>query len=196
MEVTKQKEMEIMAWQIDPSHTRVQFSVRHMMISTVRGEFDKFSGTVEFDENNPAASTINVQIDAASLNTKFEQRDAHLRSADFFDVANHPYITFVSKRVEVIDPKHAKIYGDLTIRGVSKEVALDVEYYGLVKSPWGSSSAGFNAHTKINRKDWNLNWNVGLEAGGWLVGDDVTIDIEVELVQVPETVQAETSAQA
>ncbi len=185
-----------MAWQIDPSHTRVQFSVRHMMISTVRGEFDKFSGSVEFDEKNPAASKINVQIDTASINTKFDQRDTHLRSADFFDVANYPYITFVSKRIEVLDPKNARVHGDLTIRGVTKEIVLNVEYYGLVKSPWGSSSAGFNAHTKINRKDWNLNWNVALETGGWLVSDDIKIEVEVELVQVPETVQADANVQA
>lgn len=179
------------SWVIDNSHSHVQFSVRHMMISKVRGRFANFSGTVNFDEQTPANSTVNVQIEAASIETKDEKRDGHLTSPDFLDAANHPYLTFVSKRVEVKDESHGTIYGDLTIRGVSKEVALEVEYNGQAKAPWGTTSAGFNASTKINRKDWGLNWNVGLETGGVLVGEEVSIEIEIEIVkQVEEPVSA------
>lgn len=174
------------SWVIDNSHSHVQFSARHMMISKVRGRFHNFSGTVNFDEATPANSSVNVQIEAASIDTRDEKRDGHLTSPDFLDAGNHPYLTFVSKRVEVVDDTHGKIYGDLTIRGVSHEVALDVEYSGQAKAPWGTTSAGFSASTKINRKDWGLNWNAPLETGGVLVGEEVTIEIEIEIVkQVP-----------
>lgn len=172
-----------MSWVIDTSHSQVQFSVRHMMISKARGTFETFSGTVEFDEQNPANSSVNVQIDAASIQTKDEKRDGHLKSPDFLDVANHPHLTFVSKRVEVVDESHGRIIGDLSIRGVTKEVVLETEYNGQSKSPWGTTSAGFSAETKINRKDWGLNWNVALETGGLLVGEEVTISIEIEIVK-------------
>jgi polyisoprenoid-binding protein YceI len=177
-----------MAWKIDPSHTRVGFSVRHMMIATVHGQFENVSGTVDFNEDQPSRSSLDVQIEAASLNTRDANRDAHLRSADFFDVENHPYLTFKSTKVEVVDDAHGRITGDLTIRGLTRRVVLDTEYNGTVKSPWGSYSAGFTATAKINRKDWNLNWNVALEAGGVLVGDTVTITIEAELVKQPDAV--------
>ncbi len=175
-----------MSWMIDSAHTEVDFTVRHMMISNVRGQFQKVNGTVEFDEAHPANTKVNVQIEAASLNTKEEKRDAHLRSADFFDAEKYPNLTFVSKRVEVKDASHARLIGDLTIRDVTKEVALDVEYNGSAKSPWGTLSAGFSAKTSIKRKDWNLNWNVALETGGWLVGDEIHISIELEIVKQPE----------
>lgn len=175
-----------MAWTIDAAHTRVGFAVRHMMISTVHGQFEQVSGTVNFDEAQPSRSTVDVQIEAASLNTRDEKRDGHLRSPDFFDVANHPYLTFKSTRVEVVDETHGRITGDLTIRGLTRPVVLETEYNGLVKSPWGTYSAGFTATAKVNRKDWNLNWNVALEAGGVLVGDIVTITIELEIVKQPE----------
>jgi polyisoprenoid-binding protein YceI len=177
-----------MAWQIDPAHTRVGFAVRHMMISTVHGQFENVSGTVDFDEQRPSRSTVDVQIEAASLNTRDEKRDAHLRSADFFDAENHPYLTFKSTKVEVVDETHGRITGDLTIGGITRRVVLDTEYNGMVKSPWGTYSAGFTATTKINRKDWGLNWNVALEAGGVLVGDTVTITIELEIVKQPDAV--------
>lgn len=179
-----------MSWQIDHSHSQITFSVRHMMVTNVRGEFDKFSGTVEFDEKTPANSKINVQIEAASINTKEPKRDDHLRSADFFDAANYPYLYFVSKNIVATDAQHGRVIGDLTIRGVTKEVVLDVEYTGSIKSPWGTTSAGFNAQTKINRADWGLTWNAALEAGGVLVGDDIKISIEAELVQVAESTPA------
>jgi polyisoprenoid-binding protein YceI len=182
-----------MSWQIDPAHSKIHFSARHMMVTTVRGEFEKFSGTVDFDENNPAATKIEVQIEAASLDSKTADRDNHLRSADFLDVANHPYITFKSKRVTLIDKEHAKLVGDLTIRGVTKEVTLDVEYSGTAKSPWGTTVVGFTATTKINRKDWNLTWNVALETGGWLVSDEIKLDIEVELVKQAAAAPAATA---
>jgi polyisoprenoid-binding protein YceI len=177
-----------MAWMIDPAHTRVGFAVRHMMIATVHGQFENVSGTVNFDEARPSRSTVDVQIEAASLNTRDEKRDAHLRSADFFDVESYPYLTFKSTKVEVVDNAHGRITGDLTIRGLTRRVVLDTEYNGTAKSPWGTYSAGFTASTKINRKDWGLNWNVALEAGGVLVGDTVTITIEVELVKQPDAV--------
>jgi polyisoprenoid-binding protein YceI len=175
-----------MSYQIDNAHSQIQFTVRHMMISRVRGWFEKFSGEFEIDENNPADSKIDVRIEAASINTREPQRDAHLRSPDFLDAEKYPYLTFTSKRVEVLDSTHAKLYGDLTIREVTHEVTIDVEYNGQAKSPWGTTSLGFNGHTVINRKDWDLTWNKALETGGVLVGEEITIDIEMELVQVVE----------
>ncbi|MFQ5435320.1 MAG: YceI family protein [Anaerolineae bacterium] len=172
-----------MSWQIDPAHSRVSFWVRHMMIAKVRGRFDKFSGVIDFNESDPEASKVNIEIEAASINTREQQRDDHLRSPDFLDAANFPTLTFVSKRVEKTGEDTGKLIGDLTIRGISKEVTLDVEYAGQAKSPWGMTSAGFSASTSINRKDWELNWNQVLETGGFLVGDKINIDIEVEIVK-------------
>ncbi len=184
-----------MAWQIDQSHSEIQFSAKHLMISTVRGRFNSYTGTIEADEQNPTAATVNVQIDASSLVTGEEKRDGHLRSPDFLDVEQFPYITFKSTRVEQVDGTHGKLIGDLTIRDITKEVVLDFEYAGQAKTPWGTTSAGFNAITKINRKDWNLNWNVALETGGWLVGDQITISIELELVkQVEQPADEQTVA--
>jgi polyisoprenoid-binding protein YceI len=184
-----------MAWQIDNSHSDIQFSVRHMMISKVRGQFKRFAGTVEFNENDPATSAVEVQIEAASIDTHDEKRDGHLQSPDFLDVAQYPHLTFKSKRVEKTDDSHGKITGDLTIRGVTKEVVLAVEYSGQAKSPWGTTSAGFSATTTINRRDWGLTWNAPLETGGVLVGDEVTIAIELEIVkQVPQTEEATAAA--
>jgi len=184
-----------MAWQIDQSHSEIQFSAKHLMISTVRGRFNSYTGTVEGDEQNPTAAKVDVQIDASSLVTGDEKRDGHLRSPDFLDVEQFPYITFKSSRVQQVDATHGKLVGELTIRDVTKEVVLDFEYAGQAKTPWGTTSAGFNASTKINRKDWNLNWNVALETGGWLVGDTITINIELELVkQVEQPQDAETVA--
>ncbi len=175
-----------MSWQIDPAHSQITFTARHMMISNVRGRFENFTGAVEFNEKNPAKSTVDVQIEAASINTREAQRDGHLKSPDFFNAEQYPYLTFKSKRVEKTDGEHGRIVGDLTIRDVTREVVLDVEYNGQAKSPWGAVSAGFTAATKINRKDWGLNWNVALETGGWLVGDEVSISIELEIVKQAE----------
>src|SRR3990172_6019292 len=175
-----------MSWQIDPAHAQVTFTVRHMMISNVRGRFENFSGAVEFDEKNPAKSTVDVQIEAASINTREAQRDGHLKSPDFLNAEQYPSLTFKSKRVEKTDSEHGRIVGDLTIRDVTREVVLDTEYNGQAKSPSGTVSAGFTAAAKLSRKDWGLNWNMALETGGWLVGDEVSINIELEIVKQPE----------
>lgn len=172
-----------MSWKIDSAHSEINFTVRHMMISNVRGRFERFEGTVEFDEQNPTHSSVEVKIEAASINTREPQRDAHLKSPDFLDAEKHPYLTFKSKRIEVIDSNHGRIIGDLTIRDVTNEVTLDVEFNGKVKSPFGTTSAGFSASATINRKDWGLQWNVPLEAGGWLVGETVQINIEIEMIK-------------
>ena len=175
-----------MSWKIDPAHSEINFSVRHMMISNVRGRFEKFSGTMDFVEDDPTQSTVYVQIEAASINTKESARDTHLKSADFFNAEKYPYLTFKGKKALVLDANHGRVTGDLTIRNVTKEVVLDVEYSGQAKSPWGMVSAGFSAATAINRKDWGLTWNVGLETGGVLVGDEIKISIEVEIVKEAE----------
>lgn len=177
-----------MAWQLDKSHTHINFTARHMMISKVRGEFTNYDINVNFDEENPTQTTVDVTIYADSISTRDDKRDAHLRSADFFDVDTYPVLTFKSTKVEQINPNKGRLIGDLTIRGVTHEVTLDVDYAGLIKSPFGSISAGFSAETSISRKDWGLNWNVALETGGWLVSDKIDIEIELELVQVPEVV--------
>jgi polyisoprenoid-binding protein YceI len=182
-----------MAWQIDASHSHIQFSVRHMMISKVRGSFEEYNGTVVFNETNPEASSVNVTIDASSINTRDGQRDGHLKSGDFLNVESYPSITFQSTKIEKTGTKTGKIYGNLTIRGVSKEVVLETEFVGKAKSPWGTTSAGFNASTSFNRKDWGLEWNQALETGGVLVGEEVKVDIEVELVYQEEQ-QAEAVA--
>jgi polyisoprenoid-binding protein YceI len=172
-----------MSWTIDGAHSQSRFAVRHMMISTVHGGFEKFSGTIDFDEKDPVRSLLNVQIESASLNTKEPKRDEHLRSPDFFNVAQYPHMTYKSKSMQQTDATHGRITGDLTIRDVTREVVLDVEYGGQARSPWGTVSAGFSAQTKINRKDWNLDWNKALETGGDLVGDEITIDIDLEVVK-------------
>lgn len=177
-------------WKLDPAHSQASFSVRHMMVTTVRGQFDSVEGMIEFDPQNPTAASAEAKILAASVSTGMEPRDNHLRSADFFDVANYPYITFKSTKVEVTGERRAKVTGDLTIRGKALPVTLDVEYLGTVKSNYGDTRAGFTATTRINREDWGLTWNQVLEAGGVLVGRDVTLNLDVEAVLVPETVMA------
>ncbi|MBN2471604.1 MAG: YceI family protein [Anaerolineae bacterium] len=175
-----------MSWQIDNTHTHIQFSTRHMMISTVRGEFEQFSGSVALDENNPENTSVEIQIDVNSINTRVEDRDNHLKSPDFFNAAKYPHITFRSTRVERTGEGSARLHGDLIIRDVTRPVALDVNYLGQAKSPWGATSAGFTGKTTINRKDWGLTWNQALETGGVLVGEDITIEIELELVKQAE----------
>jgi len=172
-----------MSWVIDAAHSQIAFSVRHLMVAKTRGRFNSFSGNVDFDEQTPANSSVNVSIEASSIDTLNEQRDGHLKSGDFLDVANFPTLSFVSKKVEVVDDSHGRIIGDLTIRGVTHEVVLATEYNGQSKSPWGSTSAGFSAETKINRKDWGLEWNVILETGGVLVAEEVAISIELEIIK-------------
>lgn len=185
--------MSTTTWAIDASHSSVQFTARHMMLAKTRGRFHNFTGTVQFDEQSPVNSSVNVEIDASSLDSRDEKRDGHLKSPDFLDVANYPTLSFVSKRIEVVDDSHGKIFGDLTIRGVTREVVLDTEYHGQALAPWGTTSAGFTASTKINRKDWGLNWNVALETGGVLVGEEVAIEIEIEIVKQVAQPEAATA---
>ncbi len=170
-------------WNIDPSHSTVGFSVKHMMISTVRGRFADFTAAITLDEANAANSSVNVSIASASVDTKFEQRDNHLRSADFFDVENHPKLTFASKRVEGNPNGDFKVIGDLTIRGVTREVVLNATFDGTGKDPWGNERRAFSASTMINREEFALTWNQGLEAGGLLVSRDVKIEIESQFVK-------------
>jgi polyisoprenoid-binding protein YceI len=175
-----------MSWRIDPAHSHIQFAVRHMMISTVRGEFERFGGTISFDPENPEQSEVSVRIDAASINTRQPDRDAHLRSADFFNAEEYPVILFESKRIETAGTNSGRVIGDMTIRGVTREVVLDVEYAGMARSPWGATSAGFSATTTLDRKDWGLTWNQALETGGVLVGDRIRVSIEVEIIRQEE----------
>lgn len=169
-------------YDIDPAHSAAHFTVRHMMVSNVRGEFSKVTGTVEYDPANPAAAKVEATIDATTINTREPKRDAHLKSADFFDVANHPQIRFVSKRVMPAGPGKLKVLGDLTMHGVTREVTLDVEGPAPeIKDGRGGAKSGASASTRINRKDFGLTWNRTIEAGGVVVGDEVVIDIDVEL---------------
>jgi polyisoprenoid-binding protein YceI len=167
-------------WAIDAAHSTAEFAVKHMMFSTVKGHFSGINGTITLDEQNLANSSVEVTIDASSVNTRDEKRDAHLRSADFFDAEQYPTMTFASTRVEAKKNDHFTVYGDLTIHGVTQPVALDASFNGKGVNPWGQEVAGFSAETKISRKSFGLTWNVGLEAGGVLVGDDIKISIEVE----------------
>lgn len=170
-------------WNIDGSHSTAEFTVRHLMITNVKGRFGTLAGTVEYDPANPEASKIDVSIDASSIDTREEKRDAHLRSADFFDVEKFPKITFVSKSVKKTDDGFAAT-GDLTMHGVAKEVTLQVETPSAeTKDPWGNIRIGASAEGKINRKDWGLGWNAALETGGVVVGEQVKLHIEVSLVK-------------
>jgi len=173
-------------WEFDPAHTGVHFKVRHLMISSVRGEFEKVSGKIVYDESDVTKSSADIAIETASINTRVAKRDEHLRSPDFLDVAKYPAITFRSKRVEKAGDGTLKMTGDLTIRGVSKEVVLTVEGpTPAIKDPMGNSRVGGQAATRINRKDFGLVWNKVLETGGVVVGDEVEITIDVEIYKKP-----------
>jgi polyisoprenoid-binding protein YceI len=171
------------AWTIDPAHTDILFSAKHMMVTTVRGKFHDVDGTLFLDEADPTRSSADIRIAAASLNTGADARDGHLRSADFFDVERYPFITFRSTEVEHVRGDHYRVTGDLTIRETTRPATFDATFLGFYIGMDGGRRAGLSARTKINRKDWDLGWNVALEAGGWLVGEDVTIDIEVAVDQ-------------
>ena len=172
------------SWQIDPAHSHVEFAVRHLMISTVKGAFGDVRGAVWVDESDARTVLVDVTIQVASIDTRQEQRDAHLRSADFFDAARFPTITFRSRMVEGNHhDSEFRLVGDLTIRGVTREVVLAVSNEGSLTDPWGAERAGFSAQGKIDRTDFGLTWNQALEAGGVVVGNEVKISIEVELVR-------------
>jgi polyisoprenoid-binding protein YceI len=171
-------------WQVDPNHSAAQFAVRHLAISTVRGAFTKVNGTVQFDDRDISKSSVDVTIDAASVDTRVADRDKDLRSDRFFDVEKYPTLTFKSTKVEQAAPGKLKVTGDLTVHGVTKQVVLDVEGpTPPVKDPWGNQRAAANASTKINRQDFGVKWNAKMDNGGWVVGDDVEITIDVEIVQ-------------
>lgn len=170
-------------WAIDPAHTSVTFRVRHMMITNVRGEFQGVAGEVSFDPRRPERAKVSVSVDVGSIHTREEKRDAHLRSADFFDADNHPRMTFESKEVRRTDDGYA-IVGDLTIRGTTREIVLEVtDVSGEHTDPWGNRRIGAHATAKIRRSEFGMTWNAALEAGGVLVGDEVTIGVDVSLVK-------------
>ncbi len=177
-------------WNFDPAHTTIGFSARHMMVTTVRGHFAPPTGKLVFDPANPKTASVEAVIDTTSINTSVTDRDNHLKSPDFLDVANYPTITFKSTKIEVTGDGEGKITGDLTIHGVTRPVTLNVEFLGQVNSPFGDKRAGFTASTKINREDFGLTWNVAMEAGGVLVGKDIKIEVEVEAVLVTEQATA------
>ncbi len=172
-----------MLWKTDASHTSINFVARHMMLAKTRGEFQDFAVDFNLDTDQPENATVEARIQTASIFTKDAKRDEHLKSADFFNAAVYPEMVFKSTKVERTGDDTAKLHGDLTIRDITKPVVLDVTYLGLSKSPWGTTSAGFEARTKIDREEWGLTWNVALETGGWLVGKEITIEIEAEFVQ-------------
>lgn len=186
-----------MAWIIDPAHSMVEFRAKHMMFTTVRGQFSSFQGTLDLDMQNPENSHVEGSVDVRSIDTGDNDRDAHLRSPDFFDVENHPEMTFHSTRIESKGNNEYKVVGDLTIHGTTRQIIWDVESADLGKDPWGNLRLGFSAETKVNRKDFGLNWNVALETGGWLVSDEIKIQAEIQAVpsaeDATETAEAETS---
>jgi polyisoprenoid-binding protein YceI len=173
-------------WQIDPAHSAAQFTVRHMMISNVKGEFGKVAGSIQYDPADPSKTAVEATIDVASINTRVESRDKHLKGPDFFDVEKYPALTFKSKRVESGGSGKLKLIGDLTMHGTTKEVVLTVEGpTAAIKDQRGSLHMGASASTTINRKDWGLTWNRALDGGGMVVGDEVAIVIDVELIKRP-----------
>jgi polyisoprenoid-binding protein YceI len=170
-------------WGIDAAHSEIAFKVKHLMISNVKGTFKEFDASIFTTGEDFMTSEIDFWLNPASIETGAADRDAHLKSADFFDVENHKQITFIGNTYEKVDDDSYILYGDLTIKGITKQIKLDVEFGGVMKDPWGNEKAGFTINGKINRKDWGLNWNATLEAGGVLVGEEIKISCEVELLK-------------
>jgi polyisoprenoid-binding protein YceI len=173
----------VTTWLIDPKHTFVEFAATHMMVATVKGRFSGVSGTIRADESDIARSTVEVAIDAASLDTHEGRRDRHLRSSDFLDVERYPEIVFTSTSVQLLDPGHLRVAGDLTIRGTTRSVVLDTRLNGKERSPDGYRVASFSAEAEINRQDFGLVWNQTLESGGVLVGDRIRLHLEVQTIE-------------
>jgi polyisoprenoid-binding protein YceI len=173
----------VTSYAIDPTHSRMGFVVRHLGFSKVRGSFEQFEGTVEMESDALSTLRAEAAIQAASVNTNEPKRDAHLRSADFFETDTYPTLTFRSTEVRDVDGDTFTLVGELTMHGITRTVAFKAEYIGTSADPWGGTRVGFEATTKVNRKDYGLNWNVALEAGGWLVSEDVEIVLEVQAVQ-------------
>jgi polyisoprenoid-binding protein YceI len=170
-------------WQIDSTHTSAQFAVRHLMIATVKGSFTDITGTVVYDPASDGAVDIDIKIPVATVDTHAAQRDAHLRSPDFFDAENHPWMTFKGKRIEGDIGRTFRLFGDITIRGTTREIVFDVTKEGEGRDPWGNERMGFSAKAKLNRFDFGLKWNMALEAGGVTVGEEVKISIDVEILR-------------
>ena len=170
-------------WEIDASHSGIHFSVRHLVIAKVRGQFSRWSGAVVVPDGDFTRASVEAVIDASSVQTGVADRDTHLKSADFFDVAQYPYVTFKASRFEPNGDTDARLVGSLTIKGITRDVVLDVEHLGQAKDPWGNERAAFSAKTSIDRKDFGLAWNQVLETGGVMVGDRVNLEIEIEAVR-------------
>ena len=183
MTTTTNIEIATRPWQIDSSHATAEFAVRHLMISTVKGWFSDISGTVEYDPAAPELVNVDVKIPIATITTRDAKRDAHLKSPDFFDAENHPWMTFKGKRVVQGVKGKFTLIGDLTIRDVTREIQLAVTHEGSGSDPWGNERMGFSATGRLNRQDFGLKWNMALEAGGVLVGDDVKISLDVEILR-------------
>ena len=189
--------MSLVKWDFDYAHSGIDFTVRHLLVSKVRGRFTKWNGKLELDEQDLTRSHFSVAIDVASVDTHEPQRDAHLRSGDFFEVEKHPQITFQSKHIEQKSADHLAVTGDLTIRGTTHEVVLDVERGGVIaKDPWGKRRAGFTATTKINRKDFGVSFNQTLDHGGLALGEEVAVTIEIEATAAASTTAEAPAARA
>jgi polyisoprenoid-binding protein YceI len=179
----KQKKMSKTKWNLDTAHSEVTFRVKHMMITNVSGNFKEFTADVTTEGDDFTKADLNFSAKAASVNTNSEQRDTHLRSAEFFDAEKYPEVKFKGTKFESIGGSDYKLTGDLSMKGVTKSIKLDVEFGGIQKDPWGQTKAGFTITGKINRKDWGLNWNAALEAGGVMVSDEVRIHCEIQLIK-------------
>jgi polyisoprenoid-binding protein YceI len=173
-------------WQFDMQHSGVSFAVRHLLVSKVRGRFTKWSGFMRFDEDDPEASFVHVQIDASSVDTGEPQRDQHLRSADFLDVESFPFITFMSTKLERRGERSFTVRGELTIRGVIRPAVLNVEYGGAIRDPWGNDRAGFTAKASLDRKEFGITFNQVLDHGGLALGEKISVDIDIEATRVAE----------
>lgn len=182
-------------WTLDPAHSQIEFAVKHMMVTTVRGQFRKFEVEIDFDEEHPERSSVVAHIDASSIDTGMEARDAHLRSADFFDTESYPQLTFRSTSIAASRDGY-RIDGDLTMHGVTRPVSLEAEIGGVVANLQGGRRAAFNAETRISRKAWGLAWNVALESGGFLVGDEIKISIDLAALQAEAAAEQQESAVA
>jgi polyisoprenoid-binding protein YceI len=175
--------MAVTKWALDTTHAEIQFKIRHLMITNVTGSFGKFSATIETTDDNFDTSKINFTAEVDSITTKNEQRDAHLKSADFFEASKHPTLSFVSTKFEKLSGENYILHGDLSFHGITKNITLNVEHGGVIKDPWGNTRTGFTVEGKINRKDFGLVWNTATEAGGVVLGEDVKLHASVEFVK-------------
>jgi polyisoprenoid-binding protein YceI len=171
-------------YQIDPAHTRLGFVARHAMVTKVRGTFREVDGSIHLDAQDPTKSSAQVKVNVASITTDQDQRDAHLRGGDFFDVEQFPELTFTSTSAEKVDDETYKLTGDLTIKGVTRPVTIEFEYTGSAKDPFGNLRAGFEGRAEVNRKDWDLSWNAALETGGFLVSDKIKLELDVSAIRL------------